>query len=82
MPTTLTTLSTQISSLSSGPPPIREPEDHFVTHDAALQTAREFLLSYWQGQPWHSAADPLFLSNVWYSDSKERHASMRCVLHA
>ena len=64
MPTTLTSQSMRVSSLSSGPPPIRESESHFVPHVVALQRAQEFLLSYWREQPRNSAAVNLLVQCV------------------
>lgn len=63
-PTTLTSQSMRVSSLSSGPPPLREPESHFVPHAVALQRAQEFLLTYWREQPRHSTAIELTVQCV------------------
>ena len=63
-PVTLSTLSMQASTLSSGPPPLHQADAHYISHEDAVGRTRDALLGYWQGQPWFSTNDGLYVHCV------------------
>ena len=74
-PATLSTLSMRASTLSSGPPPMHQPDTHYISHEDALRSTRDSLLEYWQGQPWFSTPDHLYVHCLF---SKRRISQFCC----